>query len=575
MLESIKITNLALISKSQVNFVEGFNVLSGETGAGKSLIVDALLFLTGIRADKTLIKSGEDFARVEGVFSVSENNEVLNDILNSVDIQNEGTLIVSRYFAINGKNECRINGELVTLNILRKVSNQIIDIFGQNDSMVLLNPENHLGIIDSIIEGKLVPSKDKLKICLQKLDSINSQIKELGGLDKDRENNIRLLQFQIDEISNADLKLDEEENLKNQIKVMENSEKIYASLNDTVCALDGDFSISNMIKTAINCMGQALNFDEQLQSEKDRLYSCKYELEDIISNIISKRDDIHYNEQELDMLNDRLSFIKDLERKYGNSIEEIFASKDNFEIRLDMLINAEEKLNDLVKEKKLILSQILDICLELRHIREIEINKFKLRLISELQKLGMKNANFDVVFLNALNLENIENLVNENGADKIEFLFSANLGVELRPLSKIISGGEMSRFMLALKSLQNVNSNKTCIFDEIDTGIGGEIGVVIGEKLCEISSNSQVICITHLAQIASFGDNNLKIEKFDKDNVTITQVSSLDKDGKIVEIARMLGSATSNSSLQLSCSMIENSDAFKKNIQHLPVFKHV
>lgn len=567
MLESIKITNLALISKSQVNFVDGFNVLSGETGAGKSLIVDALLFLTGVRADKTLIKSGEDYARVEGVFSVSQDNAILNDILKAVDIQNEGTLIVSRYFSLNGKNECRINGELVTLNILRKVSNQIIDIFGQNDSMALLNPENHLGIIDGLIEDKLSENKKSLNSALMNLSNVNNEIKELGGLDKDREDTIRLLQFQISEITDADLKIDEEDDLKNQIKVMENSEKIYSSLNDTVNSLDGEISISNLIKTAINSMGQALSFDEQLQEEKDRLYSCKYELEDIISNIANKRDSIHYDEQELDILNDRLSFIKDLERKYGNTIADVIHRKDEFQNRLELLINAEEKLNSLVQEKNKILKNVLDICLSLRNIRKTEIEKFKQCLISELKKLGMKNANFDVVFLNDINLENIEKSVTENGADSIEFLFSANLGVELRPLSKIISGGEMSRFMLALKSLQNNNSGKTCIFDEIDTGIGGEIGVIIGEKICEISKNCQVICITHLAQIASFGDNNLKIEKFDSDNVTITQVSQLDENGKLIEIARMLGSATSNSSLQLAQSMIENSLNFK-NFSH-------
>lgn len=566
MLENIKITNLALISKSQVKFVDGFNVLTGETGAGKSLIVDALLFLTGIRADKTLIKSGEDFARVEGVFSVDENDSALNEILQTVDIQNEGTLIVSRYFSLNGKNECRINGELVTLNILRKVSNQIIDIFGQNDSMALLNTENHLGIIDALIEDKLSSDKSNLKEHLLKLSNINNDIKELGGLDKDRENNIKLLQFQIDEISNANLQLDEEDILKNKIKLMENSEKIFTSLNDTINSLDGEISISNMIKTAINNMSQALNFDEQLQSEKDRLYSCKYELEDIVSNIISQRDSVHYDEQELDILNDRLSYIKDLERKYGNTIEDVLQTKDSMESRLDLLLNAEDKLNELVKEKNIILQEIVDICLNLRHIREIEIDKFRDKLISELQKLGMKNANFGVVFLNDITLDNIEKIVSDNGADNIEFLFSANLGVELRPLSKIISGGEMSRFMLALKSLQNNNSHKTCIFDEIDTGIGGEIGVIIGEKICEISANCQVICITHLAQIASFGDNNLKIEKFDKDNVTITQVTPLDENAKVIEIARMLGSATSNSSLQLANSMIENSIQFKKSL---------
>ncbi len=565
MLETIKITNLALISKSQVNFVEGFNVLTGETGAGKSLIVDALLFLTGIRADKTLIKSGEDFAKVEGVFSVDENNSELNEILNSVDIQNEGTLIISRYFTNSGKNECRINGELVTLNILRKVSNQIIDIFGQNDSMMLLNPENHLAIIDGIIENSLTFKKGELATCLNQLDEINKEIRELGGIDKDRDNNIKLLEFQINEITNADLRINEEDELKNQIKIMENSEKIFASLNDSINCLDGELNVSNMIKSAINSMSQALNFDDELSSEKDRLYSCKYELEDIISNLESKRDSIHYDAEELDKLNDRLSYIKDLERKYGNTIEDILSVKEEYEKRLNLLINAEEELNRLVLNKNHLLKEIIAVCTELRNIRKSEIEKFKTKFVAELRKLGMKNANFDVIFKNDINLDNIEKIVSPTGADDIEFMFSANLGVELRPLSKIISGGEMSRFMLALKSLQNNNSNKTCIFDEIDTGIGGEIGVIIGQKICEISRNSQVICITHLAQIAVFGDNNLKITKYDEGNSTITSVTPLNNETKINEIARMIGSS-SQVSLNLANVMIDEAHAYKNSL---------
>ena len=563
MLETIKITNLALISKSVVNFGRGFNVLTGETGAGKSLIVDALLFLTGIRADKTLIKSGEEYAKVEGVFSVNKDNATLNDILSTVDLENEGTLIISRYFSLNGKNECRVNGELVTLNILRKISNQIIDIFGQNDSMALLNPDNHLSILDSIFEKKLEADKLALSEKLEELSKINYQINELGGIDKDRENNIRLLEFQIDEITNANLKPDEEEDLKNKIKVMENSEKIYSSIDSAVSTMDGDYSIANAIKSGINNLNIASNFDDDIIKLKDRLYSCKYEIDDIISTLSDKLQDIHYNEQELDMFNDRLSYIKDLERKYGNSIEDIFKSKEKFEERLNLLKNSEEELRRLTLDKNHILEEILRICKDLRKTRIECISKFKLALVATLKKLGMKNANFDVQFHNEFDMSTIEKSVTKDGADSIEFLFSANLGVELRPLSKIISGGEMSRFMLAMKSLQNEDTRKTCIFDEIDTGIGGEIGSVIGEKICEISKNSQVICITHLASIACFGDYNFKIEKFDENNITTTQVTMLDEDKKVIEIARMIGNSLSEGSVNLAKDMIASAKAFK------------
>ena len=543
MLESIRISNLALISKSSVKFGEGFNALTGETGAGKSLIVDALLFLTGIRADKTLIKSGEDFARVEGVFSVETNNPNLNEILSSVDIENEGTIIISRYFSVSGKNECRINGEIVTLNTVRKVANQIIDIFGQNDSQVLLDSKNHLRLLDEMISDSVSADKKDLAVELEKLSSINNSIYELGGLDKDRENSIRLLQFEIDEITNAELYDGEEEELKSKLTLMQNSEKIYGGLNDAINILDGEYSVSNVLKTAINTINTIERFDEKLTVEKERIYSIKYELEDIVSSLNSNLNSLAYSQEELDIVQDRLGDIKDLERKYGNTIADILNYKVELEARLDTLLNADEKLETLKLEKKQVLDKIYDICLKLRNTRQKEFVLFRDKLVAELKKLGMKSAAFDLYFENEIIREDIEPLVSEDGADRVEFLFSANLGVEPRSLTKIISGGEMSRFMLAFKSLQTTGNNKTCIFDEIDTGIGGEIGGVVGQKICEISRSNQVICITHLAQIAVYGDNNYKIEKYEDDSSTITQVKLLDADEKVKEIARMIGSS--------------------------------
>lgn len=564
MLETLKITNIALISKSIVNFNNGFNVLTGETGAGKSLLVDALLFLTGTRADKSLIKQGEDFARVEGVFSIDKNNNIIKSILDSVDIDIEDTLIISRYFSLNGKNECRINGELVTLNILKKLSNCLIDIFGQNDSQLLLDNSNHLSLIDEIFCDKLTSLKSELAKMLDELDNINKSIKDLGGLDKDRENNIQLLQFQIKEINDANLKYDEEEELKAKINVLENAEKIYSAISQSIDVLDGEFPISNSIKTAINSLTPIEVYYNNISSEKERLYSLKYELDDIMSNLYKIRDGISYSESELDILNDRLVDIKDLERKYGGTISDILNKKTEFENRLDLLLNADEELERLKLNKSKLLNDILSVCNKLRDLRKLEISKFRLKMIEELQGLGMKNANFNVEFVTDFNIDNIEKLVNENGADEVEFLFSANLGVELKPLKKIISGGELSRFMLAFKSLQNINTGKTCIFDEIDTGIGGEIGVVIGKKICDISRYNQVICITHLSQIAVFGDSNYKIEKYDEDNKTVTSVTLLGEENKVLEIARMLGNSSNITSISHAKEIIEEANSYKK-----------
>jgi len=563
MLESIRITNFAIISKSSISFSNGFNVLTGETGAGKSLIVDALLFLTGIRADKTFIKTGEEFSRVEGVFSVDCNDPEINKILESIGLDNDGTVLISRTFNLNGKNECRINGELVTLNIIRKISSLIIDIFGQNDSQILLDSSNHLCLLDNMFENKLSEYKKKLSDLKQELTTINKSILELGGLDKDRENNIRFLEFQIKEIDNANLYLGQEEELKNKISTMQNSEKILSAFDGTIQVLDGEYSLENVIKTAINSLSSIEKFDDDITKLKERLYSVRYELQDVVSEISSKKDSVVYSEEELDMCQDKLMYIKDLERKYGNTIDAVLKTRDLLQEKLEKLLNADIELERLRLNKNNLLKQIFDVCVVLRKIRIEEIVKFKEKLEKELRCLGMKNAKFEVSFLNDIILNEIENLFDENGADKLEFLFSANLGVEPRPLDKIISGGEMSRFMLAFKSLQNADTTKTCIFDEIDTGIGGEIGSVVGQKICEISLNTQVICITHLAQIACFGNNNFKIEKYDENNQTITSVRQLNDDEKIEEIARMLSGSINQTSLNHAKEIIDNANGYR------------
>ncbi len=567
MLENIKITNFALISSSSIAFDNGFNVLTGETGAGKSLIVDALLFLTGVRADKTFIKSGQEHSRVEGVFSVDVDNEDITELLSSVGLENEGTIIISRQFNLSGKNECRINGELVTLNIVRKLSSLIIDIFGQNDSLILLDSSNHLTLLDAMFEDKLLEHKNILSEQLLELKTINEQIKELGGLDKDRENNIRLLEFQIKEIEDANLYDGLEEELKTKIVSMQNYEKIVSVYDNASQILDGEYSIENAIKTVINNLSSIENVDSDITQLKERLYSLRYDMQDIVSEIDAKKSSVVYSEEELDMLQDRLMLIKDLERKYGKTILEVLEYKEKISDRLNLLNNAEEELERLRLNKQQLLTRIVEVCNKLRQVRISEIKVFKDKFEKELKELGMKNANFEVVFNNEINTTNIESIVSNNGADDLEFLFTANLGVEPRPLTKIISGGEMSRFMLAFKSLQNNSLEKTCIFDEIDAGIGGEIGGVVGKKICEISRTNQVICITHLAQIASFGDTNFKIEKYDEGNNTITSVKRLSEDDKVLEISRMLSGSTNSTSIEHAKEIIDNSNGYKVYIQ--------
>lgn len=406
------------------------------------------------------------------------------------------------------------------------------------------------------------PLKEDLSSLLVSLKNINMDIKSLGGLDKDRENNIRLIEFEIKEIEDANLYDSEEEELKSKLAIMQNSEKIYDTLNGAIDILDGEYSLSNAIKTAINTLSGVDKLDESIAKEKERLYSIKYELDDIVSSLSDNMNGLSYSREELDIVQDRLSDIKDLERKYGNTIADILGHQIELKERLDILLNADEKLAELKLEKDKILNEILDGCKTLRKKRVTGFLSFKERLVVELKKLGMKNASFDIVFNEEANIDTIENVVNEDGFDEVEFLFSANLGVEPRPLTKIISGGELSRFMLAFKSLQT-GTKKTCIFDEIDTGIGGEIGVIVGQKICDISKTNQVICITHLPQIASYGDTNFRIEKSENDTSTVTSVTRLSVDEKIGEIARMFGDTSGDTALAHAKDIIAKSNSYK------------
>ena len=344
---------------------------------------------------------------------------------------------------------------------------------------------------------------------------------------------------------------------------MQNFEKILSAYDNSSKVLNGEYSIENAIKTAINYLVSIEHVDSEVSSIKDRLYSLRYEMQDIVSEIDSKKNSVVYSEEEMDILQDKLMNIKDLERKYGNTIDDILIKKDEMFEKLKLLENSGQELERLRLNKQNVLLKIVSSCKKLREIRTNEIKSFKRKFESELIALGMKNARFEVEFSNSIDISSIESLVDENGADKLEFLFSANLGVEPRPLTKIISGGEMSRFMLAFKSLQNVNYEKTCIFDEIDAGIGGEIGGVVGKKICEISTANQVICITHLAQIASYGDVNFKIEKYDEEDKTITSVKRLSDDDKIMEISRMLSGSINDTSIAHAKEIIDSSNGYK------------
>lgn len=563
MLNLLKIKNIALIEECVIDFKKGFNTLTGETGAGKSIIIDSLNFVLGARSDKSLIKSGTDHAKVEAVFETSD-QEVF-DLLNSYGIEPETTIILCRSLNLSGKNECRINGEIVTLNMLKRVTEKLVDVFGQNDQQFLLDTKRHLLFLDVFNPNVLLDDKNKLTEQLDHLKNINNQISEIGGDGAERERNIDLLKYQINEIVASDLKQDEETSLTERKNILLNSEKIAEKYNELDGYVDGSYGVLSSLKGIKNII-EGLEKYISLEDLSKRFESATIEIDDILESVNEYRDKFEYNESELDEIESRLDQIKSLKRKYGNTIDEIMDFLKSSTETLNKLENATEELERLKQEKRNLLDKIYETCEKLTIARKRLAQEFEQNIINRLRLLGMKSATFKVDFKNEYTKETIEEYVNKNGADNIEFLFSANLGEPLKPLVKIISGGELSRFMLAFKTVSNIYSDRTYVFDEIDTGIGGEIGVVVGQQMCLVSTKCQVLCVTHLAQIACFADNNLKITKYEENGKTFTMVKHLNEKEKVVEVARMVGATSSEYATLYATELIETANKFKKSI---------
>lgn len=538
MLRTLKIKNIALIDECTIDFENGFNVLTGETGAGKSIIIDSLNFVLGSRSDRSLIKYGADMAKVEAVFEIDDS---IKWVFDELGLDFETTLIVTRVFTISGKNECRLNGEIITLNMLKKIMSQVVDVFGQNDHSLLLDEVTHLALLDSFGDSGLESQKQNLLVLLDKLEDVNSRIKSIGGSGESRERTKDLLLYQINEIEEANLVRGEEDTLSDRKNVLVNAEKISGILGDVLNYLDGDYGVLTNVKLSSNMLSSLDKFSQDYAELSERLGGLKYDLEDVVDTIKNQFDGLEYDQSELNKIEERLDQIALLKRKYGKTIDEIFAFLESAKTQFDNINNAEGKLIEWEKEKSDLLNDIYECCKNITLFR-IEASKlFKQKMESELKELGMKNAQFEVQFQNTYTRDNIENEVTPCGGDSITLMFSANLGVEVRPIAKIISGGEMSRFMLGFKCALNEKTHKTYIFDEIDTGIGGDSGIVVAKKMSEIAKTNQVLCVTHLAQIASFSDYGYKIEKFEADGKTYSKIHQMDENEKIHEVARMIG----------------------------------
>lgn len=566
MLLKLHIKNFALIDSLDIDFSEGLNILTGETGTGKSIIIDSVNFVLGEKQSKDIIRSNEEFAYVEAIF---ENTKDIQDILYDNGIEINDVLIISREINKNGRTISRVNNRIVTIGFLKQISDLIIDIHGQHEHQSLLDEDSYLDILDSFCKNDFFYKKQQFRDVYIKVKEIEKKIQSLRQDEEFKRKRIELLKYQIEEINEANLKIGEDEELIKRKNILSNAEKIYSSLNliynelyggeDRECAYD-------KIGTSIVHMESIEKYDENLKSMKSSIEDIYYKLEDVIENIRCYKDNLEFDPNELEVIQHRLDIINNLKRKYGNSIEDII----NYLLKIkDEYINiekSEEIIEEYFKELntyKVKLYELSNLMSQERKRTALELEKL---IENELKYLGMEKAIFKI------SVEESDN-ISENGKDFVRFLMTANIGEPLKPLNKVASGGEISRIMLAIKSvIAEVDKIPTLIFDEIDTGISGRTAQCVAEKMSLISKDHQVFCVTHLPQIAAMADTHFKIEKISKDNKTFTKVYELNYDGKVMEIARMLsGAKITELTINHSKEMIDLAEKIKLKIRKAKV----
>ncbi|MEG2086410.1 MAG: DNA repair protein RecN [Clostridia bacterium] len=566
MLERLHIKNIALIDQANIEFEKGMNCISGETGAGKSVLIDSLSFVIGDRADKSLIKYGEDFAVVEAIFEIDEQCKASIE-LKSLGLYEGNELILSRQMSILGKNEIRINGKLSTLNMLKQITVHLVDIFGQSEHLNLLKVDKHLDILDGYKCSNTI--KTELAELLSKYNTIQSELKGFGGSESERMRTIDLLKFQVEEIQSAALFDGEEAQLIERKCIILNTEKIKNGVCESIQLLsDNSDSAITALSISLNNIINISKYDEKLNLLSKRLESVKYELIDVTEELESYSDILEFSEDELSIIEMRLDLIKTLKKKYGKTVLEINDYGNTAQNRLEYLENATVKIDKLNKEKTELINKMYKLSIDLSNSRKQIALEFSSVIQSELKDLGMKGAQFKIQFNATPTIDEYYSCINANGFDKVEFLMTANIGEPLKPLVKVISGGEMSRFMLAIKNITaRIEEIPTMVFDEIDTGISGKMAQMVAVKLANVSTDYQSIVITHLPQIAAIADNNYLIEKEVIDNHTKTIVKELNYNDKITEISRLIGGDVGSHAILHAKDMVDWGEKIKKDIR--------
>ena len=562
MLQTLKIENVALIEKATLNFDEKLNVISGETGAGKSIMLDSLSFVFGGRADKSLIRTGATSMKVEAIFT-SLNKEHIEYIEKNLNISCDYEMFLSREIDVNGRNTCKINDELVPVNMVKKVCSLLVDIHGQTDHLAILNNDEQLKIVD-LFSKTAENLLEDLNLDIDQLKEIERQIANLGGSETEKQNLIDLYSYQINEIENANIKENEFEELSAEKKEMQHFEKINDALKESLNSTNkSTFSASAVekVEEAYRQIQSLSGFGEHYQDLACRLNSVLIELEDINSTMSDDLENNVFDENRFNEIDERLDFVKSLFRKYGGDYEHLQQYLAETKNKLDMLIGGQEKYNQLAAEKEKVLEKIQVKQNKLTEIRKKSAVLLKDKIAQELHYLGMPNAEMDIEF------SRIDEQYSRLGQDKVDFLFTSNIGFELKSLKQVVSGGEMSRVMLAYKIVvSEVDSIQTIVFDEIDTGLSGNIATTVAQYLARLSNKKQIIAVSHLPQICAMADHNIKVEKSSNEISTFTHATVLQGDTLNKEIARLMGANLDESGLKVSANLKETSNQFKQKL---------
>lgn len=569
----LEIQNIALIEKIGMDFGDGLNLLTGETGAGKSIIIDSINAILGGRASRELIRTGSDRAFVQAVFS--DMGVKLREMLTDAGIpwEEDGTVVITREFTVSGRNICRVNGNIVTVSFLKELGSALIDVHGQHDNQSLLKVDTHIELLDLFAGAELNKIKKEYRDFLEQRKALRQRLIKITGEGTSRERKLDLLKFQIDEITESKLKKDEEEALTTRRKLLGGAEKILMVLNNSYEEIyDGKNerdSILDVMNKYANDISMLSRYGEGFEELSKKLYEAVYALEDFCESLRDERDKVDFEPGILEKLDERLDTIYRMKKKYGNNIEEVLKYFDEIKHEYEELINSEELIGELTKELDGLDSHMLELCWKMNSMRKNAAAVLEGKILGELKDLELPHAAFKVFMEFNDKKESSSYTFTQNGLDNVEYLFSANAGEPVKSLSRIASGGEMSRVMLAIKTiLADVDSVPTLIFDEIDTGISGRAAQKVGEKLSIISRRHQVLCVTHLPQIAAMADNHFLIEKHSSDDSTVTEVALLDDQGRSRELARILGGASITSiTLSHADEMIRTADGFKVGLK--------